>query len=132
MQLQYLFVIFILDKPGKPGTPSVGETTKTSATLSWQPPENDGGAPITNYVIEYRGAGQFRWQKATDETVPETTYTIQKLKEEQEYEFRVSAENLAGVGPASEISKPVKVIEPIGKLQNLNVIFICEYFILNY
>ena len=83
--------------------------------LTWQPPKSDGGAEITNYVIEYRGEGAFKWIRANpDEIVPETKYTVKGLKEGQDYEFRVAAENKAGVGPASEPSSPVKAEEPLG------------------
>ena len=48
------------DKPGKPGTPEVKEATKSSATLTWKPPTDNGGSEITNYVLEYRADGAFR------------------------------------------------------------------------
>lgn len=40
--------------PGKPGRPDIVELHADSADLNWKEPENDGGAAISNYVIEYR------------------------------------------------------------------------------
>jgi len=39
-------------KPGKPGTPAVKEIGKDSAVIEWEAPDSDGGAEITNYVVE--------------------------------------------------------------------------------
>lgn len=100
-------------KPNAPGTPEIIKTDKTSADLKWTPPTEDGGAPITNYVIEYRPSGAVRWNRANSSPVTETTFSVADLKERSEYEFRVSAENKAGVGPASEPSKSVKVEKPL-------------------
>jgi hypothetical protein len=104
----------VTDKPGKPGIPEVKESTKTSATLTWTPPEDDGGSEIFNYVVEYRNEGAFKWKRATEDTVPNTTYLVRGLEENTKYEFRVAAENKAGVGPASEGSLSVKVEDKIG------------------
>ena len=46
----------------------------------------------------------------------ETDYTISDLMEGTEYQFRVSAENLAGVGKPSEPSVKVTAKLPYGKL----------------
>ena len=54
-------------------------------------------------------------QANKDETVPQTKYTVKGLKEEQIYEFRIAAENKAGVGPASDPTAPIQVKEPVGK-----------------
>ena len=89
--------------------------TNTTASLSWNPPEDDGGAEITNYVIEYRSEGSRKWNRANKNPVPRTSYTIKDLVEDNIYEFRVAAENKAGVGQASDPTAPVKQKEILGK-----------------
>ena len=59
--------------------------------------------------------GAFKWKRFTEETLSELTYTAKNLKQEEVYEFRVAAENKAGVGPFSDNSMAVKAKEPIGK-----------------
>jgi len=102
------------NKPGKPDAPTIGKTSKKSVALTWSPPKSDGGSPIFNYVVEYRVEGGFKWVKANDdETVSETRYTVTGLISGTVYEFRVAAENKAGVGPASDPTAPVKAAEPV-------------------
>ena len=97
------------DVPGKPGTPEVAETGADSARLDWKAPDSDGGSPVTNYVVEMRLAGETKWKVVNkDENVVETSFTVKGLKWTKEREFRVTAENKAGPGPASAPSKPAK------------------------
>ena len=92
-------------------------TDKSSVALKWASPTDDGGAPITNYVIEYKPTDAFRWMKANEnQTVTEPTFSVTGLKEGSQCEFRVAAQNKAGVGEASEPTKPVKVEAPLGKI----------------
>lgn len=102
------------DKPGKPSTPEMTTATNQSISLSWQAPEQDGGADITNYIVEYRQEGDFKW-KQLDDKVPETKTIVKKLKEGGLYEFRVAAQNKAGVGPFSDPTQPIKCKEPVCK-----------------
>ena len=102
------------EKPGKPGRPETSNVTGHTIDLEWTAPESDGGAEIFNYEIEFRVQGTPKWQKyEKDETVADTRYSVKGLDEDTYYEFRVAAENKAGLGPYSEPSEPVKTL--VGK-----------------
>ena len=109
------FANLFIDKPGPPGTPDIVGTHKSSVALKWAPPTEDGGSPVFNYALEYRSIGAFKWNQANETTtVSETPFSITALKEGGEYEFRVSAENKAGLGEPSAPTKPVKILAPVG------------------
>jgi len=95
------------DVPGKPDAPEVEEIKPDNASLAWSPPKSDGGAEITNYIIEMRRSGESKW-KVVDKKVKDTKLVAPNLQEGAEYEFRVTAENKAGAGPPSAPSKPAK------------------------
>ena len=87
------------DVPGKPDAPIVDEITAVDAMVSWAPPSDDGGAEITKYHLEMRQAGDVKWKTAVK--VNDTDSKVPNLREDVAYEFRVTAENKAGAGPAS-------------------------------
>jgi len=101
------------EKPGKPLSLEIVKTLKNGASLTWKAPKSDGGAEITNYVLEHRIESGVKWVRASEDKVPDTAYTVKGLKPDMVYEFRVSAENRAGVGPASDPTSPVKIVEQI-------------------
>ena len=101
-----------VDKPGKPESLAVGDVTDTSCALSWQPPASDGGDAISVYVVESRMEGGFKWAEAGRS--PATSFTVSGLKTDRTFEFRVSAENRAGVGPPSDPTAPVVAKAPLG------------------
>lgn len=49
-----LFVqVLVVDRPSPPlGPLDASDITPDTCTLSWKPPLDDGGSPITNYVVE--------------------------------------------------------------------------------
>ena len=100
-------------KPGRPDIEVTGSDHK-SVSLKWTAPDNNG-APIFTYIVEYRLESSRSWVRANEkgDNVPETSYTVNGLKENKEYVFRVSAENIAGVGEPSNPTQPVK-IKPLG------------------
>ena len=109
--------IYYTDVPGKPRPPEIETTGRTSAGLLWKPPREDGGSPIYNYVIEYRAEGAYKWKRSNQDTMPALDYTVGGLEEGIVYEFRVAAENRAGVGPASDPSAPTQIKEKLGESQ---------------
>ncbi|KAG5886907.1 hypothetical protein JTB14_004195 [Gonioctena quinquepunctata] len=95
------------DEPGAPGTPEVTDWDKDRVDLRWAPSENDGGSPITGYIIKKRGKGSPKWAEAGETGPYETKGTADNLDEGTEYEFTVRAVNAAGPGEPSQASKSV-------------------------
>ena len=84
----------------------IKSTAKKSVSLSYAPPMDNGGSPVTSYEVEYRIEGQSKWTKVTKDTITALDYTVTGLNANGVYEFRIAAVNKAGVGPASDSSKP--------------------------
>ena len=96
-------------KPGAPLNIKLSDISQGKMQLSWQPPKDNGGADITNYVIEVKSSNDLGWNPVNiSEKVIKTSYEIKTLKEGVAYEFRVSAENKVGRGPPSETTKSFK------------------------
>lgn len=89
------------DKPGPPAALDISEITNESCLLDWNPPRDDGGSPITNYIVESRQTDKEEWVKLSA-TVKHTTFKARKLIPMKEYIFRVSAENQYGIGEPAE------------------------------
>ena len=87
---------------------------KDSLTISWDTPDNNGGLPITGYVIERRDAKQGGWITAGTADAHASSFKINKLLEGNEYFIRVMAENAAGTGSPVETAQPIEVRSPYG------------------
>jgi len=85
--------------------------------LSWQPPTEDGGTPITGYLVERCTVPSARWMRVTREPVTEATFKVTQLMEDTQYEFRVIALNKVGESPPGPKSKPVLAKDPWGRLK---------------
>ncbi len=104
-----------MDKPSPPEGPlEVRAVDKDNVELGWRPPKDDGGCPLTGYVIEKRdktGGGQ--WIPALINIPPGSTVaTVPKLIEGHEYEFRIMAENAQGLSEPLKTEKPVRAKAP--------------------
>uniref|UniRef100_A0A914UY65 Twitchin n=1 Tax=Plectus sambesii TaxID=2011161 RepID=A0A914UY65_9BILA len=95
------------DEPGKPSAPVPTDWDVDRVELEWEKPHNDGGAPITGYVIEKKSKHSREWTKAAETSGANCTGTVTGLKENEEYEFRVRAVNKAGPGEPSDPSQKV-------------------------
>lgn len=108
----------LTDVPSPPGKPNVVDIDSTSMTISWSPPESDGGTPITGYLIEKKDRFSPRWTKVKETAIMETVYTVVDLKEGTEYQFRVIAKNKVGESKPSEPSDTKVAKPPYGKLSH--------------
>ncbi|CAK1595483.1 unnamed protein product, partial [Parnassius mnemosyne] len=95
------------DEPSKPKNVELTDWDKDHADLKWQKPDNDGGAPITGYVIEYKEKFGKDWVQGKEVPGDCLEATQDGLKEGCTYEFRVRAINKAGPGEPSDSTKPI-------------------------
>ena len=55
-RIRCLFLIthsFPTDRPDPPSAPTITDVSGTALTLRWDPPRDDGGCRISNYIVEY-------------------------------------------------------------------------------
>jgi hypothetical protein len=77
--------------------PALG--SRGSALVAWQPAAGNGGGTVTQYMVEYRLAGTSRWTPHRARILGSaTSVTISGLLAGRSYEFRVAAQNIAGIG----------------------------------
>lgn len=108
----------MLSDPGVPGVPQnlhIDDMTKSSVTLAWDKPDFDGGSPITGYHVERCQAYSTRWTRASKTALTSPMFTIKNLIEGEEYEFRVIAENDAGLSKPSDSTGTFVAQDPYTK-----------------
>ena len=89
-------------------TSVVGVYGDKSATLTWAAPSSNGGASITNYLIQYSTDGGATWEPATRPGAStQRTYTVTGLTNGLEYVFQVAAVNASGNSAWSSSTPPV-------------------------
>merc|ERR1740128_11344 len=95
------------DEPDAPGRPKVSDWDSDFVELEWDAPKNNGGSPITGYVIQKKEKGSPFWQNAAQIAGNKCKGKAADLVEGTEYEFRVIAINAAGQSEPSEASDMV-------------------------
>ena len=72
-------------------------------------PKEDGNSPITNYIIEkcqLKSGEEPKWEKVSS-FVRNTRYEVMNLRPNEQYKFRVRAENEYGVSDPLENAEPI-------------------------
>ena len=112
--------------PGPPRKPKVIAATSTTMTITWEPPLQNGGSSIQGYWLEKRERGAGIWGRVnrapvTKPAVKGLEYTVLRLNEGAEYQFRIRAQNAAGIGPPSEASPCQFAVDPRSKYSTLSL-----------
>jgi len=98
--------------PDAPEPPVVSEIHTTSCTVTYKPPQHDGGAPVAGYILERRTPGpDNEWIRVNDTPVTDLQYTIDNLTPATEYEFRVAARNKKGISDFSLMLPKILTVE---------------------
>ena len=86
--------------PSAPRALSAARGSNT-AKLSWRAPASNGGAAITDYVVQRSANGGRTWRTVRDGVSIARTATVRGLTTGHRYTFRVAAKNRVGRGPWS-------------------------------
>jgi hypothetical protein len=97
----------VLALPTAPGPPTgvTGTAGNGQVSLSWTAPANNGGSPITGYVVTPYVSGTAQSARTFNSTA--ITQTITGLINGTAYTFKVAARNAVGAGPQSSQSAAV-------------------------
>lgn len=91
----------------------------------------DGGAPIIGYIVEMRPKREDMspdegWKRCNAAAqLVRMEFTVTSLDENQEYEFRVCAQNQAGIGRPAELKDAIKPKEILGEALFYMTHFFC-------
>lgn len=117
-----MFLFWSTDTPGPVADFTVSDVTKMSCQLSWVPPENDGGSPVTHYILEKREVDRKTWATVVADW-KKTSFKVANLVPGTEYFFRVTAVNEYGSGVPRDSPKGVLATDPISKYYKFYLYF---------
>ena len=91
------------DPPGAPKNLMATANGSTQIDLSWEPPDDDGGADITAYRIWFSVTNGQTWSLLEGSTGSDaTTWSDMNLDPATTRHYQVAAINRAGIGPRSD------------------------------
>ena len=102
--------VLSLTEPGRAGTPT-GTAGDGTVSLTWSAPASDGGAAISDYLVEFSADGN-SWSTFADGTSTLTSATVTGLTNSSSYVFRVTARNAVADGVVSNTSASVTPTAP--------------------
>uniref|UniRef100_A0A8C6UBL4 Uncharacterized protein n=1 Tax=Neogobius melanostomus TaxID=47308 RepID=A0A8C6UBL4_9GOBI len=108
--------VCVADIPEAPKGLIVSDIARDSITLTWEPPANDGGSDIINYIVEKCPANGERWIRAGQTT--DCTINIINIFGKTKYHFRVIAENEFGLSPPSDPTEAITTKEDTSVIRN--------------
>lgn len=116
MKINLIMFVSCPAVPERPEDLIITAITKDSISVAWRPPKYDGGAEVTEYVLESRVIGRDSFVRVgRDDKLMDRKFTLTGLKDGSSHEFRVSAINQVGQGKPSFATKPVQCKDELGE-----------------
>lgn len=97
------------------GPIEVIDVQRNSISIKWKPPTDDGGSPVTGYIVEKREENKSYWSKVDKVDAQTTQLCCSKLIEKTAYHFRVIAQNNIGDSVPLETEGTTLAKSPFGK-----------------
>ncbi|XP_033995023.1 immunoglobulin-like and fibronectin type III domain-containing protein 1 [Trematomus bernacchii] len=90
--------LIVLDKPTPPQGPvDIMESAVTSVEFKWKPPKDDGGCPVTNYILERQQVGRNKWTNLGEIPGSNPSYRDSDVTPGRRYCYRIRAKNAEGI-----------------------------------
>lgn len=93
------------------------DVTKSTVSLSWARPRDDGGSRVTGYYVERREVSTEKWVRHNKTHITTTMYNVTGLIPDAEYMFRIIAQNDIGQSESGPASESVVCKDPFGEFQ---------------
>ncbi|XP_074524996.1 immunoglobulin-like and fibronectin type III domain-containing protein 1 [Halichoeres trimaculatus] len=94
--------LLVLDKPTPPlGPVDIIESSSTCIDFKWRIPKDNGGCPITDYILERQQIGRNSWKKL-GKIGPEAKYRDTDVDHGRKYCYHIRAETDQGVSEMME------------------------------
>lgn len=90
------------------------ELSGSCVHMKWKAPKDNGGRPVTQFIVERRAVGKKSWIKIGEVDSKVTKFSTNKVEEGKAYQFRILAVNSEGVSDPLETDE-VFAGNPIGQ-----------------
>ena len=105
----------LADKPARPEGPlEVSDVHKDHCKLNWNKPKDDGGLPLSAYVVEKMDTTTGRWVPVGRVPGDTTDMEVKGLEPGKRYDFRVKAVNEQGESEPLDTDHSTLAKDPYG------------------
>lgn len=119
-------VIIMQDAPTPPQDVDVTDVYQTSCVVNWKAPEDDGGSPISKYIIERQDLSKKSgWEPVAEGEPTDTKKLIDDLIPKKQYRFRIRAVNKIGSSEPATFKNTILAKDPwdgASKPKNVEVV----------